>query len=271
MYKDLEVEPTTLDEALPDFMKTFAENTDAASIKPEAQKRAVRAYYALVTFVDSLLGDMIKALEETGQLEDTVIIYTADHGTMQGHRGLWYKNQLLESSIRIPFIFRNPQRFRSGVRLDEVVSNQDIFSTIAELGGAPEWEYAAGDSLVPLLTGKGDTEKFADREVFIEYADFGIGEPAACIRKRNLKLIAVRNYDHVLYDLSEGRDEQVNHYNDPEYSEAVKELEADLAKYWNENDAWDKVVKNQTQVDYIRKSRLAAAERNPDREFHFNT
>ncbi len=261
-YKDLPVEPTTLDDALPDFMKTFARHAGSPKegFDPEVQRRAVRAYYAMCTYVDDLMGDLLGALETSGRLDDTVVIYVADHGTMLGRRGLWYKNQLLEPSIRIPYMVRWPKRFAKGLVRDEVVSLLDIYPTLADLAQTPCWPEAAGNSLVSLLEGK-NGGNLADRPVFIEYADFGIGQPAACIRRRDLKLIAVRTYGRVLFDLQKDPGETRNLYDDPAYADAVRQLEADLAEYWNEEDAWGNAIRAQNRVNLIRKSRNLAIQR----------
>lgn len=269
-YANLDVDPTELDPLLPDFMQDFARHSGADEPFPaELQIQAVRAYYALVTYLDGLVGEMLDALEATGQLDNTLVVYTSDHGEMLGRRGLWYKNQLLEPSIRTPLIARLPGRVRQGEREDAVVSLLDIHPTLSELAGQEPWPEAAGDSLVPLLAGT-SREGFDDRPVFVEYADFGIGQPAACIRRRHLKLIRVRNYAPVLYDLAADPEETRNVYADPEYAGEVARLESDLAKHWDPEDTWRRVVRNQERVDLIRASRNLALERAGDDWSHLS-
>jgi hypothetical protein len=125
---------------------------------------------------------------------------------------------------------------------------------------SPDIIGAAGNSLVPLLSGTG-RETFDDRPVFVEYADFGIGQPAACIRRRHLKLIRVRNYAPVLYDLAVDPGETRNVYADPAYAGDVAQLERDLAAHWDPEDTWRRAVRNQERMDLIRTSRNAALER----------
>jgi choline-sulfatase len=85
---------------------------------PEAQVRRARAgYYALVTYLDDKIGRLLDALEETGQAEDTLVVYTSDHGEMNGEHGLWRKSNFYEDSARVPLIMRWPGRIPAGRRI----------------------------------------------------------------------------------------------------------------------------------------------------------
>jgi len=261
LYRDMPVELGALDDNLPPLYKTFARLTGFdEGFDADVLRDGVRAYYAMVHFVDDQIGKLVDALRRSNQLENTVIFYISDHGEMLGERGLWFKNQLLESSIRSPMIVRCPARFRRGAVEPALVSNVDLFPTFAEIAGAPKWDNLAGNSLVPLLTGR-NTEPFADRPVFIEYADFGIDQPSACIRRRNMKLIAARNYDDVLYDLKKDPGETTNLARDPAYAAEYKELRLDLVKCWDPEDTWSRVLRNQNRLDLIRTSRTRAMQR----------
>ncbi len=76
-----------------------------AGFPPKVIKKTRRAYYALISRLDDKIGNLMEALEKTGQLQDTIIIYTSDHGEMLGERGRWKKSSLYEPSLGVPMIF----------------------------------------------------------------------------------------------------------------------------------------------------------------------
>jgi choline-sulfatase len=117
-------------------------------------KAARRAYYAACTYVDTNVGKLLKALDNCGLTDDTIIVFTGDHGDMLGERGLWYKMVWYENSARVPFIVHAPKRFEAK-RVKENVSTMDILPTFAGLVGAQLEPTLPMDgvSLVPYLTG----------------------------------------------------------------------------------------------------------------------
>lgn len=85
---------------------------------PETLRKCVAAYYGLVTCMDAMIGELLRALEEMGQLEDTLILYTSDHGDMLGERGCWHKSYLYNASAQVPLIVRSPADFVRSAVLD---------------------------------------------------------------------------------------------------------------------------------------------------------
>src|SRR5690606_34395670 len=97
--------------------------------------RAMKAYYyACISFVDYQIGRIVSALEESGRLEDTLILFASDHGEFLGDYGCFGKRSMLNSAARVPLIARYPERFGAGQRCDAPVSLVDILPTF--LGGA---------------------------------------------------------------------------------------------------------------------------------------
>jgi len=116
------------------------------------------AYYALVTEVDHHVGEVIKALEAEGLLENTIIIYTSDHGDFVGNHGLIEKSatghNVYEDTLRVPFIVSWKGKIRSGLTTDDLAQLADLYPTLMQLCGMalPKQPAAyAGTSLVPLL------------------------------------------------------------------------------------------------------------------------
>lgn len=261
-FADLDVEPGVLDETLPEIVQAFvhAGGFDEP-IERDVAIRAIRAYYAMVHFVDEQVGRLIAALEAIGELDNTVILYTSDHGEMLGERGLWFKNQLLDPAARVPLLWRWPQRFAGGRLVQRPVSLVDVLPTLAEIGGAEAeigpWMELAGASLAPALWREGAGD-LPDRPVFIEYADFGIGEPAAALRWGQFKLLCARNFPSALYDLKSDPGETVNLYAHPEHRATRDQLESALSRFWDGEDTYRRVVRNQKRIDLIRRSRQTA-------------
>lgn len=118
---------------------------------------ATACYYAFCSLVDDQVARVLRALEETGQAEDTVVIYTADHGEMMGAHGLMLKGVFpFEEGYRVPLLVRWPGAGVAGRVCDSLVSTCDLAPTIAEMAGAEPLPRAQARSLVPLLRAEED-------------------------------------------------------------------------------------------------------------------
>ncbi len=120
----------------------------------EADVQQGRAhYYAYVEQLDAQIGRLLAALEASGQAENTLVVFTADHGDMAGAHRMWIKGWIpYEECYRVPLILRWPARIPAGSRTAALVQTHDLAHTFTELAGAPPLPYADGRSLVPLLT-----------------------------------------------------------------------------------------------------------------------
>jgi choline-sulfatase len=152
-----------------------------------ADIRAARhGYFANISYIDDLLGQLIGTLEATGQLENTTIIFTSDHGDFLGERGLWYKMSYLEPSAHIPLIIWNPKLYRPR-RVKEPVSLADIAPTIAAIGGTAALARPVhGRSLQPLLEGAAENP---DATAWGEYLAEGAVAPLYMLRRGPWKFI----------------------------------------------------------------------------------
>ena len=79
-------------------------------VDDDAVRRARTAYYALVYRLDTMIGELLRCLADEGLDENTLVVYTTDHGDQLGERGLWWKHTLYEESVRVPLIVRWPGR-----------------------------------------------------------------------------------------------------------------------------------------------------------------
>ena len=117
---------------------------------PEAVRRHLADYYGMIAHVDAAVGNILSAAEEAGLLQDTVVIYTADHGLALGQHGLLGKQSMYEHSTRVPLIFNGPG-MPAGMRRSELVWHADTRATILDLAGLQVETDSEGESLLPVM------------------------------------------------------------------------------------------------------------------------
>lgn len=198
----------------------------------EAQIRNARhAYYGAISYVDDQIGAVLKVLEETGLDDDTIVVFSGDHGDMLGERGLWYKMSWFEGSARVPMIVHAPGRFAPG-RVRESVSTIDLLPTFAELangGIAPEYAVAIdGRSLLPHLTGSGGHD-----EVIGEYLGEGAIAPLLMIRRGRYKFVHSAPDPDQLFDLEADPLELHNLAQEPAYLDLCKQFRDEVTRRWD--------------------------------------
>ncbi len=174
----------------------------------EADVRAARhGYFASISYVDDLVGKLVGALEATGKLDDTVIVFTSNHGDFLGERGMWYKMSFLEPASHVPLIVWSPKLYRAR-RVTDPVSLADIAPTLAAIGGQTKLARAVdGRSLVPLLEGEGDG---LEATVWGEYLAEGAVAPMYMLRRGPWKFIHTPSDPDQLFNLVDDPDELHN-------------------------------------------------------------
>ena len=162
---------------------------------PEDVRRAIAGYCGLVSFMDEQMGQVLAALEQTGLAQDTLVIYTSDHGDNLGARGLWGKSTMYEESAGVPMILAGPG-VPAGQVLAEPVSHVDCAVTILQAAGAPALPLASGQSLVELALGAP-----ARRPVLSEYHAIGCTGGATMLRHGRWKYCHYADHPAQLFDL----------------------------------------------------------------------
>ena len=120
---------------------------------PDVVRRHIADYYAMITHHDAHIGRLMNALEESGRAENTLIVYTADHGLAVGQHGLMGKQNMYDHSVRIPQILHGPGIPR-GKAIHALTYLYDLYPTLCDLAGIPIPGTVEGHSLVPMLTGE---------------------------------------------------------------------------------------------------------------------
>ncbi|MCG3198455.1 MAG: Choline-sulfatase [bacterium] len=248
LYENLDPELPDPLEDLPPFYRSLARHfgLETSPPTPEQARRAVRRYYSMVTGIDRRVGALCDALKTRGLWDNTIVIYTSDHGESLGRHGLWFKGNFFEESARVPLIVRFPKRFRAGIRIADPVSLLDLFPTFCDFAGEPPYDFLDGKSLLAALTeGQADP----DRAVFSEFCDYGIHTPTRMIRKGKWKLIFAAGYEPLLFDLEADPREKANLAGRAEHKSVVESLLEQLLRGWDPETIRDRVLENQRNRD----------------------
>ncbi len=210
LYADAEIDPPSISME-PEFLDPHSKRLrkviaiDGKEPSAEQVLRARRAYYANISYIDDKIGRLLATLEELGLAENTIVVFTGDHGDMLGERGLWYKMSWFEPSSRVPLVISHPASFTPH-RVAQSVSLIDLLPTLAELAGdgrAPELAAPIdGRSLLPHLSGGAGHD-----EVIGEYCGEGAIAPVCMIRRGDHKYICSGSDPDQLFDLARDPDE----------------------------------------------------------------
>jgi choline-sulfatase len=181
-----------------------------------------RAYYALVSYVDHKLGELLNALTEHDLAEDTVVVFASDHGDMLGEKGMVQKRNFYEWSCRVPLIIRFPDRRNQGSSIAHPVSLLDLLPTFLDIAGVEEQFPFEGHSLLSLINGTSE-----GWDIFAESHAEGIYGTCFMLRTGQYKYIHIVHEDgeeNQLFDLESDPNENVNLSRDSAYQVLAESL-----------------------------------------------
>jgi len=203
----------------------------------------VRSYLATLVSVDESVGRLYETLKETGQLDNTVLIYTSDNGFALGEHGRVDKRTMYEESIRVPFLVRYPKLIAKPVVIDSMVLSIDLAPSILDVCGVKPPEKQHGRSWKPLLAGKTDGWRTSFMYEYNYEKEFPYTPNVRGVRTADWKYI---HYPHgdgkpdrhksELYDLRNDPQETKNLIDNPKHAERVKALQAGLSRLQKETD-----------------------------------
>ncbi|MFT5115932.1 MAG: choline-sulfatase [Parasphingorhabdus sp.] len=230
-----------------------AHGGDLHDITDEHIRNARHAYYGMCTYIDDKVGRLLDTLDEVGLEDDTVIVFTSDHGEMLGERGQWFKQSFHEWSVRVPLIVSMPgESVRD--RVNELVSLVDLmptFTDIASNGNSPESIIPMdGHSLLPLLQSGADW----DNQVISEYTGEGVCAPCRMIRRDDMKFIYTHGHPDLMFDLKQDPLEVNNLVSNAAYAEIEASLKAEVLAGWNPQTINDACLQSQKERLFIQKT-----------------
>ena len=233
------------------------------SLPPEAIRRARRAYFGACSYIDSNIGKLLKTLAACGLSDDTVVVFSGDHGDMLGERGLWYKMHWFEAAARVPMVVHAPGRFAAR-KVTASVSTIDLLPTFVELAGGTLDPLLAldGRSLLPHLQGGEGHD-----EVIGEYMAEGTNAPLVMIRRGRTKFIHSPTDPDLLFDLQTDPDELDNLAEVPRCQALLASLREEAGKRWNMQALHAQVLASQRRrrlvYDALTKGRLHSWDHQP--------
>ncbi len=232
-----------------DFTETDMKGTPppeltGAELKNWYYQRYIKDYLRCVASVDASVGRLLDYLEETGQVDNTIVIYTSDQGFFLGDHGWYDKRFIYEHSVRMPFLLRYPQEIEAGTVRDELLTNLDFAPTLLDYAGLPIPEEMQGVSGRAML--KGEAPADWQQSFYYRYWDHGGHNVCAHYGLRTMthKLVyfqppektwrGVENAEPQiepyweLYDLETDPNELHNIYGNPACADVQQALTAEL-------------------------------------------
>ncbi|WP_210505821.1 choline-sulfatase [Naasia sp. SYSU D00057] len=191
---------------------------------PESLRHLRRAYYAALSYIDRKIGELLHALEASGELGRTVVVFSSDHGDMMTERGMVQKRTFYEWSVRVPLTLTFPDGAHAGGVVTTPVSLIDLLPTLLDLAEVPEERRADldGRSLLPAVRGEASGEE----PVFSEYHLEKVRAPCFLVRRGRLKYVYIHGHDRQLFDLEADPNEWTDLSGRPEHAGVEAELHA---------------------------------------------
>jgi choline-sulfatase len=217
-------------------LRWWRQHTGSEEVTGDEILRARAAYWGLVTRIDIMVGQILAALYQNDLADNTLIVYTSDHGDMLGEHGLWWKHTFYEESVRVPLIVSWPGVIPAGQRCERVVSALDVTATMLDALDAPALPGSPGRSFLGLIDGHGESGAWEDM-AFSEYCLDQFCPEEGCfqrmLRQDEWKLVYYYAQEPQLFNLAEDPDELVNRAQDPACQEILADLTACILDGWD--------------------------------------
>ena len=195
------------------------------NLPEEMIRRSIAAYYGFVSYLDHCVGRIIEGLEKQGLREDTLVIYTSDHGEMLYKNGVCEKHTFFEDAVRIPLIFSQPGGLPEGLVSDALVSNIDLLPTVLKMHDITVPSFVEGKDLSPTFRG----DEVQD-QVFAEY--YHSLDPCRMVREKRYKYIHTEEDICELYDIENDPLESINLAWYPKYAGRIARMEKLALEGW---------------------------------------
>ncbi|MCY3616338.1 MAG: choline-sulfatase [Acidimicrobiaceae bacterium] len=216
---------------------------DTVGYTDDQCRNARHGYYANTSYFDSWVGRLVQVLDETGRIDDTVVIATSDHGDMLGDRGTFFKMSFFERSARVPLIMAGPDVTHTTV--SNVCSHLDLLPTLLDIATGGDWPVLgapiAGRSLWEAAAGGRDSVDEATGEYMAEMTS----HPMFMIRRGRHKYIHCDADPALLYDVEADPQEHTNLADDPDHAALSAAFAAETARRWDSAGIRERVLCSQ--------------------------
>lgn len=190
----------------------------------ENYRKLIAKYWGLVTQVDFCVGEILKTLEELCLTDNTIVVYTSDHGDMMGAHRLVGKRVMYEEAVKVPLLMHVPWMGQKQTMIEQPISHIDLVPTLLELMKSPKPQHLQGESLLPLMKGG----KAAKDHVFIEWhpvqgsdVDFHV---RTVISPDGWKLSLFKDDKCQLFNLAKDPGETTNLFYSGKHDDVIKRL-----------------------------------------------
>lgn len=220
--EDMPLPRTFHSEQMPDWAQALQEKSPFGLSKPDREERLrkfLALYFGEVKLIDDNVGRIIAALETQEVLEDTIIVFTSDHGEYAGEHGLWAKNHLYETAYRIPMIVHWPNGIQPGEQIDHVMSTVDFQPTILGLIGVDACGREQGRDGSAFACGE---ELVWEDVAHLHHST----HTRAGVFTKEYELALVKDGESILFDRINDPDQTKNLFDDPRYAGTVNDLSA---------------------------------------------
>ena len=223
--------PEPYSDRLHPYYKWWRQTTGIEDVSAEEILRARTAYWALVSRMDAMIGQILDALHANGLADNTLIIYTSDHGEQVGEHGLWWKQTFYEASVRVPLVMCWPGVIPPGTRCPRVANLLDVNATMLAALDAPTLPNSNGRNLLDLITSPAMSDGWND-EAFSEFC-LDEGWYMRMVRSGDWKLNYYHGHAPQLFNLAEDPSELHDRADDPACADIRQALTEKILRDWH--------------------------------------
>ena len=231
----------------PEYQR-FIDLRGIRDLSDEDVRRTSAAYYANVEYMDYLIGDILDTAEKYLDMDNTIVVYSSDHGESLGHHGLYWKSNFYRESVNVPLVMSWKNHFPVK-KIDTPVSLLDLAPTFLEITDSPALPGCDGKSLCRLIDGEDD-----ERVIFSLLEDLKGDKPSAMVVNGRYKLIKFCGVDlPILIDMVTDPEENVNLALDERYSSICNELLDRLHEVWDESNRMEHLETARTEAALVKR------------------
>ena len=213
----------------------------------ERVRNARHGYFGSTAYVDDRLGALLRVLDLTGRAEDTVVVFTGDHGDLLGERGLWFKMCWYEMAARVPLVLSFPGNVAVG-RVGAPVTLMDLLPTFVDIAtDGKGMELAAPIDGTSLFDIAADANAPSERMIAGDYFGEGTVAPLVMLRQDRWKFVRQPGHDDQLFDLEADPDELANLASNPAQAAVVARFDAEAKARWDMDALTRQVLESQAR------------------------